>query len=289
MMSAPTVPACPRVWFITGASSGFGLLMAQKALGNGEKVVATLRKPEVLSDLRSHYTEKQLLVCKVDVTKSEDILAAFAATEKTFGRIDVVFNNAGYGIVGEVEGTDEEKARNQFETNFWGGLTVTKEAIRVFRDFNNPVGGKLFVMSSMFGIDAPPGAGFYPATKFGTVSSAVTIQKLTRFTSHGGGYRLTGQRTGPGMEHQNRGPLPWLVQDNAVVEPVHPAYAHNENLGSMQVRKLMVDLVRGDSPALQDATKLINKFWDLSNVENPPIVLHSARMPRVPLRRNGPP
>ncbi|KAJ7760566.1 NAD(P)-binding protein [Mycena metata] len=258
-MSAPTVPACPRVWFITGASSGFGLLMAQKALANGEKVVATLRKPEVLSDLRTQYTEKQLLICKVDVTKSEDILAAFAATEEAFGRIDVVFNNAGYGIVGEVEGTDEEKARNQFETNFWGGLTVTKQAIRVFRDVNTPLGGKLFVMSSMFGIDAPPGAGFYAATKFAT--EAVT-DSLAKELDPAWNIKIV--VLCPGWFKTN------MTMVNAVVEPVHPAYAHNENLGSMQVRQLMVGLVRGDSPALQDATKLINKFWDLSNLENPP-------------------
>ncbi|KAJ7187052.1 NAD(P)-binding protein [Mycena filopes] len=258
-MTIPPVTAPGRVWFITGASSGFGLLMAQKALASGEKVVATLRKPEVPSDLRSQYTEKQLLVLAVDVTKAETVLAAFAAAEKAFGRIDLVFNNAGYGIAGEIEGTSEEKARHQFETNFWGALTVTKEAVRVFREVNKPMGGKLLVMSSMFGVDAPPGAGFYAATKFAT--EAVTDSLAKELDPE---WNIKIMILCPGWFKTN------MTLVNAVVEPVHPAYAGKEQLASIQVRRLFVDLIRGDSPALQDATKLINKIWALSNAENPP-------------------
>ncbi|KAJ7187080.1 NAD(P)-binding protein [Mycena filopes] len=250
-----TIPAPARVWLITGASSGFGLLMAQKALANGEKVVATLRKPEVLADLRSQYTEEQLLILAVDVTKSEAVLAAFAAAEKAFGRIDVVFNNAGYGLFGEVESTSEENARLQFETNFWGGLTVTREAVRVFREVNKPMGGKLFVVSSMFGVDAPPGAGFYAATKFAT--EAVTDSLAKELDPE---WNIKIMVLCPGWFKTN-------MQVNTVAEPVHPAYEGREHLPSIQARKLFA---AGNHAVFHDAGKLINKIWDLSNVENPP-------------------
>ncbi|KAF8216494.1 hypothetical protein K438DRAFT_1953427 [Mycena galopus ATCC 62051] len=143
-----------RVWLITGASSGFGLFMTEKALENGERVVATLRKPEVLSDLTKKYDElekktqkKQLLVLKLDVTIKEEVAAAFVTAKQTFGRIDVVFNNAGYGIISEVEGIREDNARNLFEVNFWGSFNVMKQALEYFRQ-NDPIGGLLINMSS---------------------------------------------------------------------------------------------------------------------------------------------
>jgi NADP-dependent 3-hydroxy acid dehydrogenase YdfG len=74
-----------------------------------------LRKPEVISDLRKKYDAKQLLVLKLDVTIKEEVAAAFITAKQTFGRIDVVFNNAGYGIISEVEGIREDNARNLFE------------------------------------------------------------------------------------------------------------------------------------------------------------------------------
>ncbi|KAJ7155650.1 NAD(P)-binding protein [Mycena filopes] len=253
-----TTPSTTRVWFITGASQGFGRLMTEKALAKGEKVVATLRKPEVLSDLRSQYTEQQLLILRVDVNKSDEILSAFSTAEKTFGRIDVVFNNAGYGIVGEIEGTSDEKARHQFDTNFWGSLTVSKEAVRVFRDVNKPMGGKLLVLSSIYGIDSSPGAGFYAASKFAT--EAVT-EALAKELDPAWNIKI--MDLCPGWFKTN------LTTVNADVTPVHPAYIENEKLASRQVRNFFLSLFDG-SPALQDPAKLIGKFWDLSNVENPP-------------------
>lgn len=78
--------------------------MTEYALSQGDIVVATLRKPQVLSDLAARYPTDKLLVLKVDVTKQEDIDEAFARTRSAFGRLDVVFNNAGYGLVTEIEG-----------------------------------------------------------------------------------------------------------------------------------------------------------------------------------------
>ncbi|KAG0701141.1 hypothetical protein DFH29DRAFT_852855 [Suillus ampliporus] len=156
----------PKVWFITGASSGFGRCMTEYALGQGDNVVATLRKPEVLSDLVARYPVDKLLVLKVDVKKQEEIDEAFTRTREVFGRLDVVFNNAGYGLFTEVEGTPVDAAREMFETNFWGSTNVSRAAVQFFREVNEPgKGGILLQVSSITGFHAFPGLTYYAATK----------------------------------------------------------------------------------------------------------------------------
>lgn len=153
---------------VTGASSGFGLSMTRTILQSGDIAVATLRKPEVLHDLTKQYPSSQLLVLLLDVQDREQIAAAFARVRATFGRLDIVFNNAGYGVLAEVEGTPEASARAMFETNFWGATNVSREAIRFFRDENGKgVGGKLIVNSSISGMYGFPSAGYYSASKAG--------------------------------------------------------------------------------------------------------------------------
>ncbi|KAG0695540.1 hypothetical protein DFH29DRAFT_858738 [Suillus ampliporus] len=156
----------PKVWFITGSSSGFGRCMTEYALSQGDNVVATLRKPEVLSDLVARYPADKLLVLKVDVKKQEEIDEAFARTREVFGRLDVVFNNAGYALFTEVEGTPLDTAREIFETNFWGSTNVSRAAVQFFREVNEPgKGGILLQVSSIGGFHAFPGLSYYAATK----------------------------------------------------------------------------------------------------------------------------
>ncbi|KAG9315283.1 NAD(P)-binding protein [Chiua virens] len=150
---------------VTGCSSGFGLCITKHALQKGDKVVATLRKPEILSDLAERYP-KTLLVLRVDVTKPMEVTAAFAASGEKFGRIDVVVNNAGYSILAEVEGTTDSDARALFDVNFWGASYVSREAVRFFREENKPVGGRLLQMSSLVGIQSQLGMTYYSASKF---------------------------------------------------------------------------------------------------------------------------
>ncbi len=142
--------------------------MVEHVLNKGDIAVATLRKPEVLNDLKVSYPPTRLLVLKLDVTKPQEITDAFERTEEVFGRLDVVFNNAGYSIVGEVEGTPEEIARSLFEVTFWGADRVGREAIRFFREVNKPgVGGRLLNLSSVVGLNASAGVGYYSASKYG--------------------------------------------------------------------------------------------------------------------------
>lgn len=138
-----------------------------QALESGDKVVATLRKPAVLDDLTKKYPADRLRVIKLDVTKPAEIDAAFAQAKAAFGRIDIVFNNAGYVAVGESEAMPDDVARQQFEVNFWGAVHVSQRAVRFFREENTPQGGLLLQNSSASGLTGVPVVGFYSATKHG--------------------------------------------------------------------------------------------------------------------------
>ena len=153
---------------VTGASTGFGLTMTKCALKNGDIAVATLRTPSNLDALRAEYpTSDKLLIIKLDVTKPEEIASAFKQVKEKLGRIDYVFNNAGYAVVGEVEGVKEADARAMFEVNFWGAMNVAKEALEFFREVNKPQGGYLLNVSSSVGLVAKPPTGWYTASKHG--------------------------------------------------------------------------------------------------------------------------
>lgn len=104
---------------------------------------------------------------KLDVTDKEAIKDTFAKAKATFGRIDVVFNNAGHSLVGEAEATPDDLARNVFEVIFWGAVHVSQEAVRFFREENQPQGGHLIQNSAIGGLIGVPTLGFYIAAKHG--------------------------------------------------------------------------------------------------------------------------
>ena len=141
--------------------------MVELLLKKGEIVVATARKPEVLDDIKAQYPATRFIAVKLDVDKAQDIKDAFAEAKKAFGRIDVVFNNAGWAIVGDLEATPEDEARKMFDTNFWGAANVSREAVRFFREENKPCGGLLLTNSSQAGVAPLPGFSYYTASKHG--------------------------------------------------------------------------------------------------------------------------
>ena len=138
----------PKVFLITGTSTGFGNNLVQEVLDKGDIAVATARKPESLSFKNT--TDKNYLAVKLDVTKKADIDSAFKATLDKFGRVDVVVNNAGYGLSGPFEELSAEQARTQMEVNFFGLTEVTRKAMDVMRD-QKPSGGLIQQVTSIGG------------------------------------------------------------------------------------------------------------------------------------------
>jgi NAD(P)-dependent dehydrogenase (short-subunit alcohol dehydrogenase family) len=117
-----------KVWLITGCSSGFGRILAEMALARGDRVIATARKIEPLADLGAG-SAGQLLTLALDVTDPASIAAVMAQAEAAFGRVDVLVNNAGFGLVGAVEELQPNEYRPMFETNLFGLIEVTRGAL----------------------------------------------------------------------------------------------------------------------------------------------------------------
>lgn len=151
-----------RVWFITGASTGFGRILAEEVLKRGEKVVATARKVEQVKDLEEKYPGKALAVI-LDVTKQEQVDAALAKTLERFGHVDVLVNNAGYGVAGAIEEVSEAEFGPMYETNVFGLLRVTRAFLPQLRKQRC---GHILNLSSIGGLTAGPGWGLYQSTKF---------------------------------------------------------------------------------------------------------------------------
>jgi NAD(P)-dependent dehydrogenase (short-subunit alcohol dehydrogenase family) len=164
-MSANTtinsINATSKVWFITGASRGFGLELTRAALARGDRVVATARRPETITAALGEHDN--LLSVALDVTNEAQAIAAAEAAVARFGRIDVLVNNAGYGLLGAVEEASAQEVEQQFATNVFGVLTVTRAVLPQMRRQRS---GRIVNISSIGGYAAYPGWGIYGATKF---------------------------------------------------------------------------------------------------------------------------
>ena len=152
-----------KVWLVTGASRGFGFDITKAALETGDKVVATVRNnPEKLEEQLGH--PGNLLVTVLDVTSEEQVKAGVQKGIDRFGQIDVLVNNAGYGLLGATEEISDTEARAQFDTNVFGLLNVTRALLPHMRSRKS---GHIINISSLFGYGATvPGLGLYGATKF---------------------------------------------------------------------------------------------------------------------------
>ena len=151
-----------KTWFITGASRGFGRAWAAAALARGDRVAATARNEQALEGLVEAYGDR-VLPLVLDVTDRSAVFAAVARATEAFGTLDVIVNNAGYGLFGMVEETTEEQARAQMETNFFGALWVTQAALPVLRAQGS---GHIMQVSSIGGLAAFPTLGLYNASKW---------------------------------------------------------------------------------------------------------------------------
>src|SRR3978361_478621 len=150
-----------KVWFITGTSKGFGRIWAEAALARGDRVAATARDVRTLDSLTTQYGARGGALA-LDVTDKAAVDAAIGEAHRRFGRLDVVVNNAGYGLFGTIEEVTEEQARDQIETNLFGALWVTKAVLPILREQGS---GHIIQVSTIGGVNAFPGIGLYHASK----------------------------------------------------------------------------------------------------------------------------
>jgi NAD(P)-dependent dehydrogenase (short-subunit alcohol dehydrogenase family) len=170
-----------KVWFITGASRGFGREWAIAALERGDKVAATARDTATLDDLVAKFGDA-LLAIKLDVNDREADFAAVKQAHDHFGRLDVVVNNAGYGQFGFIEELSESEARDQIETNVFGALWVTQAALPYLREQRS---GHIIQVSSIGGITAFQNVGIYHASKWALEGfSQALAQEVQSFGIH---------------------------------------------------------------------------------------------------------
>jgi len=244
-----------KVWFITGSSTGFGRALATELLKNGHIVVLTARNQQSVTDLHQQFPNTSQ-VLKLDVTLNSDIDQVVKAAILKWGRIDVLVNNAGYGIVGAVEEVTESEMHRVFNTNVFGLINLTKAVLPHMRQARS---GHIINLSSIAGLVSTPGFGIYNATKFAVEGmSEALAQEVKCF-----GIKVTIIEPGPfRTDFANR---------SLAVMPEMPAYDE-----AMIATRNYIQKVDGNQPG--DPIKGAKLMIKLTELENPPLRLPLGRM-----------
>ena len=165
-----------KIWFITGAGRGFGRIWTEAALRRGDSVIATARNPDKLADLVEQF-EKNILPIKLDVCDRAAVSSAVETGFNVFGRIDLVVNNAGYGLFCPLENVPERDARKIIETNLLGSLWVIQSVLPYLRQQGH---GHIIQISSIAGLLTLPGMAMYNATKWAVEGMMETLEHEIR-------------------------------------------------------------------------------------------------------------
>lgn len=190
-----------ETWFITGASSGLGRAFTEHGLARGHNVVATARRVEALSELAAAAPDR-VLILALDVTQPEGAKPAIAAALRRFGRIDVVINNAGYGVVGAFEEAPDSELRALMETNFFGAMHVIRAVLPALRAQQS---GAIVNISSLGGQLSFTGFSAYSASKFAVEGASEALAQevaplgIKVMIVEPGQFRT--KFAGPGMRH----------------------------------------------------------------------------------------
>ena len=158
----PATGATPKIWFITGASRGFGRVWTEAILRRGDKVAATARQLASIADLTEKYGAN-VLTLALDVTNPEQVKTAVAQAHAHFGRLDIVLNNAGYSLIGTVEEASLDEIRAVYETNVFGSVSVIQAALPFLRAQGH---GHILGTSSGLGHVTLPVIGYYASSKW---------------------------------------------------------------------------------------------------------------------------
>lgn len=160
-------------WFVTGTSSGLGRLLTEKALERGDRVAATLRRPEVLDDLRAAHGDR-LWTARLDVTDATEARSVVDAAFAAFGPIDVIVNNAGFGLFASVEEATDEQIRQVIDTNLLGSIHVIRAALPHLRAQGH---GRILQVSTAGGQTTYPNFSYYHASKWGIEGFCDTVAR----------------------------------------------------------------------------------------------------------------
>ncbi len=161
-----------KVWLITGCSTGFGRALAEAVLQHGDRLIATARKPEQLQDLVDRYSETARAIA-LDVTSLESIEAALQQAQSAFGQINVLVNNAGYGLIGALEEVSEDQIRRNFETNLFGAINMIRAVLPIMRQQGQ---GHILNMSAIAGFSNELGFSIYGGAKFALEGVSEALQ-----------------------------------------------------------------------------------------------------------------
>lgn len=246
----------PRVWFVTGASSGFGKALCELALDRGDAVVATARDTEKLPPWTTTHPE-QVAMLPLDVSDAAQARQAVADATARFGRLDVAVNNAGYGLVGAVEEADDAELREQLEVNLLGVINVTRALLPVMRQQRH---GHIVQMSSLNGAQGLPGGGYYAASKFAVEGLS---ESLADEVAHLG-IRVTIVEPGPHRTRfTNRDTMRWST----------PIADYDAPVGATRAALTELD---GNQPG--DPVRAARAIAEIVDAETPPLRLPLGRM-----------
>lgn len=240
----------PRVWFVTGASRGLGRAVTEAVLDAGDTVVATARSVEALDGLVEAHGER-VVPLALDVTDRSAVFASVAEAVERTGRIDVVLNNAGYGLSGAVEEVTEQQVRDQFDVNLFGTLWVTQAVLPVMRRQGS---GHLLQMSSIAGVTTYPNLGMYSASKWALEAVGETLaQEVAEF-----GVRVTLVEAGEFRTDWSAGSMvratPMAEYDEVLAKRRHGlsgAYAHLQPGDPARAGEALLKLVDAEEPPLR--------------------------------------
>ncbi|ATI79996.1 SDR family oxidoreductase [Sphingobium yanoikuyae] len=262
-----------QTWFITGVGSGLGRAIAEAALAKGDRVVGTTRKPADAKELAGRFPER-FRGAILDVTDLASIGALVDEAFAAFGRVDVVVNNAGYGLFGAVEGLSSEQIRHQIDTNLIGPIEVTRAALPHLREQG---AGRIVVISSYGGQATHPGASLYHASKWGVEGFFDSLaQEVASFgigvtiVEPGGartGFRKTaGERLGSDVEAYGGTPIGGLrayLANPAAVPPGDPAKMAEAIVASAAIEPAPLRLVLGSDAQTILANTLAKRLADV--------------------------
>lgn len=240
-----------KVWFITGASKGLGLTLAKELLAAGHKVAATSRNTASLIDA-INYKSDTFLPLQVDLGSDDSVEAAIEQTHQTFERIDVVVNNAGYGIGGSIEELTDREARDSFDINVFGTINVIRHVLPIMREQHS---GHIINISSIAGIAPGTGWSVYSATKHAVIGLSEVLADDVRAL----GIKVT--VIAPGAFRTNFNNADSLVLSERKIDAYAGIRASHERFANMS----------GNQAG--DPKKAAKVMIELSEMQEPPVLL----------------